>query len=366
MPENSNGVPYPENKSNEISWKLGPRDFVLKNLKYIPWVIVCGAISYLLAYLKIRYSTPIYRVQSSMLIKNQGSNNKTDRFDALFMSPSTENLSNEIQILSSRPVLQRVLNDIHLTTRYYNIGKVRTSILYPKTPFRLGLISTGPYGNDFGLHITVINDQQFKIEKQTTIHEFGEILNIKGNRFTLLRDMNVGLNNFSSPVYYIANQSASVVVNDYLSSLKILQSSDQSTILSLSFETENPELGVDFLNALMLVYDSLNIEDKNRIAINSLNFINRNLDTLDFQLNEMEGRVRNFRVSNEMFNADDQSRIYFNSAESGQTNIDAMDVKITVANLLQQYVSDPKKKHELVPIMMGIEEPAQFKNHYRK
>ena len=42
----------------------------------------------------------------------------------------------------------------------------------------------------------------------------------------------------------------------------------------------------------------------------------------------------------------------------GQTNIDAMDVKITVANLLQQYINDPKKAHELVPINMGIEEPA--------
>src|SRR5450432_1341095 len=164
MPENSNGIGHhPESTSNEMSWKLGPRDFVLKNLKYIPWVIICGVISFLLAYLKIRYSTPIYRVQSSMLIKNQGSNSKSDRFEALFMSPNEENLSNEIQILSSRPVLQRVINDIHLTTRYYNIGKVRTSILYPMTPFRLGIISPGLYGDNFGLHITLVNDRQFKI-----------------------------------------------------------------------------------------------------------------------------------------------------------------------------------------------------------
>ncbi len=34
MPEASNGLTHPESNSNEISWKLGPRDFVLKNLKY--------------------------------------------------------------------------------------------------------------------------------------------------------------------------------------------------------------------------------------------------------------------------------------------------------------------------------------------
>ena len=60
----------------------------------------------------------------------------------------------------------------------------------------------------------------------------------------------------------------------------------------LSFTTENTELGRNFLNALMEVYDSLNIEDKNRISTNSLKFINKNLDTLETQLGQLEGRVR--------------------------------------------------------------------------
>src|ERR1700676_4767118 len=100
MPETSNGLPHPESSSTELSWKLGPRDFILKNLKYIPWIIICGAIAIVLAYLKIRYSNPIYLVQSSMLINNTGpGGGKGDRFDALMMTPGTENLTNEIQIL---------------------------------------------------------------------------------------------------------------------------------------------------------------------------------------------------------------------------------------------------------------------------
>ncbi len=50
------------------------------------------------------------------------------------------------------------------------------------------------------------------------------------------------------------------------------------------FKQKITELGRNFLNALMEVYDSLNIEDKNRISVNSLNFINQNLDTLEVQL----------------------------------------------------------------------------------
>ena len=44
MPETSNGLTHPEPNSNEISWKLGPRDFVLKNLKFIPWILIGGSL----------------------------------------------------------------------------------------------------------------------------------------------------------------------------------------------------------------------------------------------------------------------------------------------------------------------------------
>ena len=174
----------------------------------------------------------------------------------------------------------------------------------------------------------------------------------------MIRNPNVDLKTYATPVFYFSHQSPASVANEYLSAVKITQLNEQSTILDLSFQTENQELGRNFLNALMNVYDSLNIEDKNRISVNSLNFINKNLDTLEVQLDELEGRVRNFRVSNEMFDVDDQSKMYLNNAEAGQTSIDNMDVKITVANMLQQYINDPKKAHELVPINMGIEEPA--------
>ncbi len=356
MPEATNGLSQPEANPQEFARKLGLRDFLLKNIKYIPWIIICGSIALVLAYLKIRYSTPIYLVQSSMVINNSGGGH--DRFDALMMTPGTENLSNEIRILSSRPVLQRVVSNIHLKTRYYNIGKVRTSLLYPTSPFTVEIIDPNTSEEDFGMQITILNEQQYKIGKEPKDHVFGEILNIEGKKFTLVRNLDVNLKNFSSPVFYFSNQSIASVANDYLGSLKIVQTNEQSTILDLTFTTENTELGKNFLTSLMDVYDSMNIENKNRISINSLLFINRNLDTLETQLSNMEGRVKNFRVENEIFDAEDQSKMYLNNAEIGQANIDAIDVQIAVANMLQQYINDPKKTHELVPINMGIEEPA--------
>src|SRR5580658_4858978 len=91
-------------------WKPGAKEFIFKYLKYLPWVLLTLALFLTLAYLKVRYSTSIYRVQSSLLIKDDHTENRASdaRFDELFNSQGVSNLSNEIEILKSKPVLQRV------------------------------------------------------------------------------------------------------------------------------------------------------------------------------------------------------------------------------------------------------------------
>ena len=103
MPEASNGLTQPETSPNDLSGKLGPRDFIFKNLKYIPWIIICGAIALVLAFLKIRYSTPIYLVQSSMVISGGGGNARGDRFDAMMMAPDAEASRTSFSVTAPTP-----------------------------------------------------------------------------------------------------------------------------------------------------------------------------------------------------------------------------------------------------------------------
>ena len=140
---------------------------------------------------------------------------------------------------------------------------------------------------------------------------------ISGNKLVIFRNPNIDLTSYSSKNFYISHIPPASLANEYLGAVKIAQSNDQSTILILSFLTENRDLGVDFLNALMQVYDSLNIESKNRISVNSLNFINENLDTLD-QLNNLEGSVKNYRVNNDIFDEESQSKTYLSNVEVKQ------------------------------------------------
>src|SRR6516164_2242820 len=187
MSEPTNGLNTNNLTTTEMSWKLGPREFVFKNIRYLPWIILSVAIASVLAYLKIRYTPKIYHIQSSLLIKNDNSNKgqMSDRFDELFMGQGATNLSNEMQILSSRPVLQRVARNLDMQIRHYNHGNVRTSLLYPSSPIKMQILAMKDPEASWGISINALNDKEFTIGKSQRKYIFGEPIDMNGNHFIL-------------------------------------------------------------------------------------------------------------------------------------------------------------------------------------
>ncbi len=145
--------------NTEMSWKVGPREFIFKYLKYIPWIIICCLIAFFLGWLKIRYTTNIYPVSASMLIKDEEKSPGGDaRFNEMFLGQKGSNLNNEIQILRSRPVLARVASDLGVQIRYYNKGKIRASLTYPYAPVRLEIPKLVYSDAGFSFTITLVDD----------------------------------------------------------------------------------------------------------------------------------------------------------------------------------------------------------------
>src|SRR5690348_654716 len=83
---------------------ISPKEFLFKYIRYLPWIIGSVLLFCFFAYIKIRYTTQIYEVKASLLIKNDNSltgSSKDQRFSDLFMEQDNINLDNEIQILKS-------------------------------------------------------------------------------------------------------------------------------------------------------------------------------------------------------------------------------------------------------------------------
>ena len=95
--EPTNGTPILEPKKLQLP---SPREFLMRYLKYLPWVIISLAVALLIAKLKLRYSTAIYKSEARLLIKKEAPYGRSnDKFDEIFSGGNVQNVYNEIEII---------------------------------------------------------------------------------------------------------------------------------------------------------------------------------------------------------------------------------------------------------------------------
>ena len=91
-----------------------------KYFVYWPWFVASVLICLVGCYIYLRYQAPVYNVSSAVLIKENdkrsgnSANNPLGALQDLGMFSMTNNFDNEVEILRSRTLIKKVVNDLGL------------------------------------------------------------------------------------------------------------------------------------------------------------------------------------------------------------------------------------------------------------
>ena len=346
-----------EFKRQDIT-KVNLKEIFLRYRKYLPYVLIAVIIGAALGYLKIRYSTPIYETKASILIKNENKyrSDENSKFMDLFMSGGDQNIINEQEILKSRPLVSRVVNSLNLQISYYNKGRVRTSLLYKDVPFTLNIIKLTDTLQNFALHLNAISDAKFILDGDKTEYSYGQPFHLKNGLFTITRNNSINFNSFGSREFDIIYSSLSNTVESIVAGIKVQRSQDFSNILEITSQNENPALSRAIIDMLMIEYGNVNIEDKNRIAVNTLNFINDRLDSLGAELGGVESDLQKYREKNQAIDLEQQSGFYLENLKDVEDLIRKQAINLKIVDYLIDYIRSSENIYKIVPSNLGIEE----------
>ncbi len=344
---------------NENRSQVNIKETIAKYLKYLPWVVLCGILGFVAGYIKLRYTVPQYKAEASLLIRNNalGAGNDS-KMGALFMPGSSGiNLSNEIQILQSRPLLKRVAQNLRLHTKYYAVGNVKSTMYYKNNPVVLRELDSNIITTPFSFEIQNINSETFTINTDSRAYYFNQPFVYNNSRFQLLKtgDIEKTENEFPkilvtyTPADYVAGQLKSALA------IKVVEGTD---MLNLSVTGENKDLCSDILTDVMAVYDSMSIEERNRVAQITLQFIDDRLDTVKNDLGSVEKRLQDFMERNNLYDMDAQSSNYLSLYNDYYKQQSEMNVQVSILNWLTDYLKNKQNKNRLVPTALGIPEPA--------
>lgn len=135
----------------------------------------------------LRYATEFYRSAGSIIIKDDKTSSGENKIDLLMQSEGKKNVQIEIEVLQSRPVMERVVKALNLNYTYTAIGKIKELDKYGSVPFKIETLQINDSNSVFELPIHFVSQQGFQINKTNPIIGVNEAFTTRHGKFKLVR-----------------------------------------------------------------------------------------------------------------------------------------------------------------------------------
>jgi capsular exopolysaccharide synthesis family protein len=341
------------NNKNELA-ALGIKDIFFKYIRFLPYFIISLALALLGAWTYLRYATPTYTSSGSLQIKDEKSSSTSSdqRLNQLVLGEKIRNIQNEIEILRSKPLMVRVVNELNLQTSYHALGKIVTKDIYKRGPFLLDVQQLGDSSRSFTLHVRIVNDKQFTIDGEKPVFSFGEFFT---NQFGVMRLIRTPY--AAGKEYTVTWEPTQSVAARYAGGVQVSPKPNTSTLL-ISLESTNPELSADVINRLMVEYGEMTREDKKIEANQTLRYINTTLGLIDHEIDSIQNEDVNLKVKSRLFFPETQAQNYLNDIQKSDQGVFDQSLQSSLAAMLEDYLKDKQNQYSAVPSSLSLGDPT--------
>jgi capsular exopolysaccharide synthesis family protein len=276
---------------------------------YLIGMLIGGVV----AYLHLQRTVPVFEIKSKILIKEQDNQSFSPEemvLDNLSLFGTSENVANEIQILKSNSLMNKVVNQLGLATFYNWKYYLKTIPMYQESPVLADSVQLSQatlfsnayrLGGGISFELNPVDFQHFDLIYNEEIlgrYQFGQL--IKNDLGSFRFNLNDPQNLINDSILQITFKDPELVAESFQKNLGISLVDKQATMLELRLEDVHPHRGIQLLNTLVTNYNEGTVEDKNQIAQNTLEFINDRLGNLAKELSSVEGSVENYKRKNDI------------------------------------------------------------------
>lgn len=340
--------------------------FFFKLLMYWPWIVGCVIVALVCAFFYLKTLTPLYTVSSSVLIKdNNGKTggNEASLADLGFVTSSTQNFDNELEILRSRTLLKKVVTALDLYIDYRVPGQFRDTELYKQSPVKVWV--TPEEAEQIGYAKVEMNFQDGKLHTATVINQ-GQKWEKEIQNLPAVFSTPVGVFTFSAadstwqdaaavPELIEATVlSPNAATGSFRSRLSVLAGKQSTTIAQLTMTDSQVARATDFLNKLVAVYNEEGNNDKNEVAAKTAEFINERIHLINEELGTTESQLASFKQRAGVVDVTADAT----QAAGEQANYERAyaenEVQISLVEHLKNHIQSEANQYEVIPANIGL------------
>ncbi|MDP4238363.1 MAG: polysaccharide biosynthesis tyrosine autokinase [Bacteroidota bacterium] len=388
------------NKYSDLEEELEkPIDFLgifYKYISYWKWIIASLIICVAIAEVYLRVTTPYYQVTTSVLLKDDQKGNGTPEMNAfkeMGLLSVKNNVDNELEMLKTTTLTEEVVREMGIYTSYKRIGtfqiftkpgidekytRIRTfnnKVLYgSECPLLISLpdavldtlntdikfeVLVHPSGvYEFtGNYLNNSYNVKASISDKQVVLPFGKILIKRGN-FRPANDMEIA----------IILQDPTKCADEITQQLQMELTTKTTSVVKITFNTTNVNLGKDFLKKLIEAYNREDLNDQITIGNKTAQFIDDRLMTLTRELGDVEAKVENYKQVQGLTDINSQSAMYVQqTGDYAQKRLE-VGTQLSIISDIDDYMHKKENRYQLIPVSSGIksQDLNELINNYNK
>lgn len=330
------------------------------------WFLLSVAICLGLAFFYLRSTPYVYMRTASVLIKdekNGGQLSASSAFEDLNMLNIKSNVDNEVLVFKSKRLMTEVARKLRLDVGYQVRHRLRNIELYTQSPITLQFPDATESAS-LSLKVTPLSDkemllsdfqeQEGSISKDSVIKaHLNDTITTPIGRVVVLPTLYYAKEYYNVPLT-VEKNNLQKVAQSYNTTLQSALASKTSTIINLSLNDVSPTRAEDVINTLIDVYNEDVINDKNRVAVNTSNFINDRLIIIEKELGGVDSDIETYKKENRLTDIISETGIYLQTTNQFQQEGFGLDNQRTLAIYIREYLNDPSKSAELIPSNTGV------------
>lgn len=270
-----------------------------------------------------------------------------------------DNLKNEIFILSSKRLMQRVVDKLHLDVDYTVKEKLHDITLYGKDlPFQV-LFQKNFKGKGVQ-HLTIVKKDgntvtlknlrdQLGKELPDIDAKLGQMVNTPYGPLCIVRAP--GFGKWEGEEVEVNRLSPDMAAARFMGELSASEYDKETSLIVLSCNDANTERADAILATLYDTYKEDVVENKNRVACNTASFIDERIRIIGSELSSVESQLATFKKRNQLLDFSQTSQVVLTETSSARQQSLQIETQLNVARYLDEYLHSHSNNHDLIPAL---------------
>ncbi|WP_158844282.1 polysaccharide biosynthesis tyrosine autokinase [Algibacter sp. L1A34] len=358
------------------------KEFVFRALSYWKWFLLgLCIVFYVVYYQNIRREFP-YTLGASITVQDDKNPLFTATTSLVFNYGGISGKVQEVLLnLTSRKHHEKVVDSLKLYITYLKQGRFYKTDIYKQAPFEFeGKIESYQIIGH-AIKITFLNENSFQIS-----YDFGELEEVVLQNFQSKDVKTVNLSegilsetyNFgdyidlpflkgriikreqskivSQSEYFIRFNNFDSTVSSFMQSY-IVRNESNSPLLTVRLTNKNKPKIVDYINTSIFILDRDQLQRKNQYAINTIEFIDKQLSRVKGELTKKADSLNDFMRTNKIFDIESESALLTAKIEEYKDEKELFNEQLLALDLLKNYLNTNNDYSDLqVPSTTGISE----------